>query len=118
MSKSTEKCWRRSGVFAWRGALLLAVVAGTLHITQLFSLGLSEATLIGAGRGVILLLVALGLAGNALLALGLAFLFTAPVIMELGTLEQGLSPVVAVELSLLLCTLVALLTSVGPPRSH
>lgn len=114
MTARGDSAVARLGRRAWYGALWLAVVAGTLHITQLFSVGLSMDTLAGAGRGVLLLLIALGLAGNARLALMLAFLFSAHALTRLAGGIDTLPAVAWVELALLICSIAALFA--GPIR--
>ena len=55
-------------------ATLLATLAGCLAIANLWLLPLTEYTLLAAGRGVIFLLLAIGLMGTARLSLFLALL--------------------------------------------
>ena len=62
------------GQVARHGATLLASLAGTLAIANLWLLPLTEQTLLTAGRGVVLLLLAIGLMGTARLSLFLTLI--------------------------------------------
>lgn len=116
MGARTDDNMTRLGLSAWYGALWLAVVAGILHVTELFSTGLSIDTLTDAGRGVMLLLIALGLVGNARLALILAFLVSAHALTRLAGGVDTLSIVVWAEFALLACSVTALFAAPMTPR--
>jgi hypothetical protein len=90
-------------------AMLLALAAGVMHIGHLWLAPLAIDTLLDAGRGVILLLIALGLMGSARLSLILACLICAGSLIDLVAMSSTMSPISWVELSLLGFALIALL---------
>jgi|GEM_PF-681995 len=90
-------------------AMLLALAAGVMHIGHLWLAPLAIDTLLDAGRGVILLLIALGLMGSARLSLILACLICAGSLIDLVGMSSTMSPISWVELSLLGFALIALL---------
>lgn len=59
-------------------AMLAALAAASVHISQLWVLPLGQASLLNAAQGVALLLVSLGLIGSTTLSLGLAVIITLP----------------------------------------
>lgn len=69
-------------------AALMALTAGCLHIVDLWWLGASRDTLGDATRGVVLLLLALGLMGTARLSLVLVAVFCAAGIPDLVAMSQ------------------------------
>ena len=90
-------------------AMLLALTAGAMHIGHLWLAPLAIGALLDAGRGVILLLIALGLMGSARLSLILACLISAGSLIDLVAMSITMSPISWVELSLLGFALIALL---------
>lgn len=64
-------------------AMLLALIAGVWHIAALWFDGLSRDTLFAAGRGGVLLLLALGLMGSGRLALVLVVVFCGAALTDL-----------------------------------
>jgi len=87
----------------------LATLAGSLAIANLWLLPVTEQTLLSAGRGVILLLLAIGLMGTARLSLFLTLLVTLTgTLMTTGT-ETGSTLQSILEICLIGSTGVALL---------
>ena len=81
-------------------AMVLALIAGGMHVAQLWANPLERDTLLEAGRGVLLILLALGLMGSSRLSVVLVILFCGTALMNLYTLGSGLTPVAIVELVL------------------
>lgn len=96
-------------------AMLWALTAGVMHIGHLWLAPLAVETLLDAGRGVILLLIALGLMGSARLSLILACLISAGSLIDLVAMSNTMSPISWVELSLLSFALIALLLQSAVP---
>ena len=93
----------------------LSVASGTLLIGQLWMVSLDTASLIDAGRGVLFLLVALGLIGEQRLGLALSALICLPTVVS--TPLSGLTPlVVSAQYALLSASLVLLLTQIKRER--
>ena len=93
----------------------LSVAIGTLLIGQLWMVSLDTASLIDAGRGVLFLLVALGLIGEQRLGLALSALICLPTVVS--TPLPGLTPlVVSAQYVLLAASLVLLLTQIKRER--
>jgi hypothetical protein len=93
----------------------LSVAIGTLLIGQLWTVSLDTASLIDAGRGVLFLLVALGLIGEQRLGLALSALICLPTVVS--TPLSGLTPlVVSAQYVLLAASLVLLLTQIKRER--
>jgi len=90
-------------------AALMALAAGCLHIADLWWLGASRDSLGDAGRGVILLLLALGLMGTARLSLILVAVFCAAGIPDLVAMSQTNTWAAWFEAALLVFTLVVLI---------
>ena len=87
----------------------LATLAGSLAIANLWLLPVTEQALLSAGRGVILLLLAIGLMGTARLSLFLTLLVALTgTLMTTGT-DNGSSLQSILEICLLGSTAVALL---------
>ena len=94
----------------------LSVAIGTLLIGQLWTVSLDTASLIDAGRGVLFLLVALGLIGEQRLGLALSALICLPTVVS--TSLSGLTPlVVSAQYALLSASLVLLLTQIKRERA-
>tara|TARA_B100000497_G_C7619416_1_gene372112 strand:+ start:530 stop:865 length:336 start_codon:yes stop_codon:yes gene_type:complete len=93
----------------------LSVAIGTLLIGQLWMVSLDTASLIDAGRGVLFLLVALGLIGEQRLGLALSALICLPTVVS--TPLSGLAPlVVSAQYALLAASLVLLFTQIKRER--
>ncbi len=90
-------------------AMLLALTAGILHVGHLWLAPLAVDTLLDAGEGVILLLIALGLMGSARLSLILVCLFCVGSLLDLIAISASMSVTSWVEVSLLLFAISALL---------
>ena len=90
-------------------AMVLALTAGVMHIGHLWLAPLALDTLLDAGRGVLLLLIALGLMGSARLSLILACLISVDSVIDLIAISTVMSPISWVELLLLWFALIALL---------
>ena len=94
----------------------LSVAIGTLLIGQLWMVSLDTASLIDAGRGVLFLLVALGLIGKQRLGLTLSALICLPTVVS--TPLTGLTPwVVSAQYALLTASLVLLFTQTKRERA-
>jgi len=102
--------YARFGPVARSISMILALFAGSLHIAMLWQDPLSREVLMEAGRGVVLLLLALGLMGSARLSLFLVILFCSTSLVNLGTATDGQHLTYGIEVSLLLFALIALLT--------
>lgn len=92
---------------------MLALSAGTWHIADLWFQPLSAATLIAAGRGGLLLLLALGLMGSGRLALFLVFVFCATALVDTNATLLTQQPVLLLEIALMVLAL-ALLAAPQP----
>lgn len=90
-------------------AMLLALTAGVLHVGHLWLAPLGADSLLDAGRGVILLLIALGLMGSARLSLILVCFFCAGSLLDLIAISATMSVTSWVEVSLLFFAISALL---------
>ena len=98
-------------------AMLLALIAGAAYVAGLWQEPLAQETLWVAGRGVLLLLLALGLMGTARLSLVLIVLITTPQLL-LGLGSEAPAPwAKALETLLLLSASAALITSFTPQTS-
>lgn len=90
-------------------AMLLALVAGVVHVADLWFDGLSRDSLIAAGRGGLLLLLALGLMGTGRLALVLVVVFCGVSLFDLLAVATAVSWVTWLEVSLSVICLLLLL---------
>lgn len=72
--------------YRWARAVTagVAVLLGALLISNLWVVTLTEETLFAAARGVVLLLIALGLMGEHRLSLGLSAIICAPAVIDFG----------------------------------
>ena len=95
-------------------AMALALVAGTLNVASLWSLPLGAESLGQAGRGVLLILLALGLMGSARFSVVLAALFAATAVLDVFLGKADLTTVSSIELGLLVLCVAALIL---PPLS-
>jgi hypothetical protein len=94
----------------------LSVAIGILLIAQLWMVSLDTASLIDAGRGVLFLLVALGLIGEQRLGLTLSALICLPTVVS--TRLFGLTPlVVSAQYTLLAASLVLLFIQIKRERA-
>ncbi|MBL6908070.1 hypothetical protein N9V36_07030 [Luminiphilus sp.] len=94
----------------------LSVAIGTFLIGQLWMVSLDTASLIDAGRGVLFLLVALGLIGEQRLGLALSALICLPTVVS--TPLSGLTPlVISAQYALLGASLVLLFAQVKRDRT-
>jgi hypothetical protein len=94
----------------------LSVAIGILLIGQLWMVSLDTASLIDAGRGVLFLLVALGLIGEQRLSLILSALICLPTVIS--TPLFGLAPlVVSAQYALLAASLVLLVIPIKRERA-
>ena len=94
----------------------LSVAIGALLIGQLWMVSLDTASLIDAGRGVLFLLVALGLIGEQRLGLALSALICLPTVVS--TPLSGLTPwVVSAQYALLAASLVLLFAQIRRERA-
>lgn len=91
-------------------ATAMALSAGGLQLAVLWQEDLSQASLLTAGRGVLLLLLGLGLMGTAQLSLVLALLLCVVPALEWAVGSGSLSLVSACEMALLICAGLALFT--------
>jgi hypothetical protein len=94
--------------------MALALVAGTLNVASLWSLPLGAESLGQAGRGVLLILLALGLMGSARFSVVLAALFAATAVLDVFLGKANLTTVSSIELGLLVLCVAALIL---PPPS-
>ncbi|WP_040481929.1 hypothetical protein [Luminiphilus syltensis] len=88
-------------------ATLFALLAGGLHIGALWFEPLATPTLLGAGRGVVFILLFLGLMGTSRLSLVATSLFCCTALIDALSLQFDLAT--GVELCLLASVLIALL---------
>jgi len=89
--------------------MALALVAGTLNVASLWSLPLGMESLGQAGRGVLLILLALGLMGSARFSVVLAAIFAATAVLDVFLGKANLTTVSSIELGLLVLCVTALL---------
>ncbi len=118
MADKTAECDTVSDLYRLRGlngpatrliASYLALAIGTLRIAMLWLEPLSMPVLVDAGRGAILLLLALGLMGSERLSLVVTIVVTTTAIFQLsGAIGLGLLPPL-LELALLVLAAIALL---------
>ena len=94
--------------------MALALVAGTLNVASLWSLPLGMESLGQAGRGVLLILLALGLMGSARFSVVLAAIFAATAVLDVFLGKANLTTVSSIEVGLLVLCVTALLL---PPPS-
>ncbi len=93
------------------GSMFLALVAGILHIAMLWQQPLSLDVVLEAGRGVLLLLLAMGLMGTARLSLILAISFGATSLFTIGSASDTTRWLSMVEVALIILAMSALLLS-------
>ena len=93
------------------GSMFLALVAGILHIAMLWQQPLSPEVMLEAGRGVLLLLLAMGLMGTARLSLILAISFGATSLFTIESASDTTRWLSMVEVALIILALSALLIS-------
>ena len=108
MSDSSALDYGSIGRGARALSMLLALLAGTLHIAMLWQQALSAATVVEAGRGVVLLLLAMGLMGTARLSLVLVILFCGTSLLTIGAASSALQAVAIIEVALVVLASVAL----------
>jgi len=108
------KRWRLART-ARDAAMIIAIVAGILHVAGLWAQPLGAASLVEAGQGVLLILLALGLMGSARLSVVLAALFSAGSITKTLMAGSAWSLVSSTECALLVLSLVAL---IAPTPHH
>lgn len=96
------------------GSMVLALFAGIFHVAMLWQLPLSLAVLLEAGRGFILLLIAMGLMGTARLSLVLAILFCLTSLLNIGSASDGSRLMSVTEVALIALASIALLLSENP----
>ena len=90
--------------------MVLALIAGAAHIADLWFDGLSRESLIAAGRGGLLLLLALGLMGTGRLALVLVVVFCGVSLFDLLAVAAVVGWVTWLEVCLsAICLLLLLL---------
>ncbi len=99
------------GRAARAGSMFLALVAGILHIAMLWQQPLSPEVMLEAGRGVLLLLLAMGLMGTARLSLILAISFGATSLFTIESASDTTRWLSMVEVTLIILALSALLIS-------
>ncbi|MEE4202517.1 MAG: hypothetical protein V2I45_02725 [Halieaceae bacterium] len=91
-------------------ALLMALIAGVAHIADLWFDGLSENTVIAAGRGGLLLLLALGLMGTGRLALVLVAVFCGVSLFDVVAVSATVEWITTLEVVLsVICVLLLLI---------
>ena len=90
-------------------SMVLALFAGIFHVAMLWQQPLSLITLLEAGRGFILLLLAMGLMGTARLSLVLVILFCLTSLLNIGTASAGSLLISLTEVALVILASVALL---------
>ena len=98
------------GQVARHGATLLACLAGMLSIANLWLLPLTEGSLLAAGRGVVLLLLAIGLMGTSRLSLFLTLIVALGGITTTGTGAGDLDVITVLEVCLAASAAMALLS--------
>ena len=97
-------------ISALRGcAMILATMAGVWHIAELWFVPLSEQAMIAAGRGGILLLLALGLMGSGKLALSLVIVFCGVAAFQLLAGSHPATTVMWLEVALMAITALLLM---------
>lgn len=92
-------------------SMALALFAGIFHVAMLWQQPLSLSTLLEAGRGFILLLLAMGLMGTARLSLVLVILFCLTSLLSVGTAVDGSQLMSLTEVALVVLASIALLLS-------
>ena len=98
------------GQVARHGATLLACLAGMLSIANLWLLPLNEGSLLAAGRGVVLLLLAIGLMGTSRLSLFLTLIVALGGLTNSGTGAGDLDVITVLEVCLAASAAMALLS--------
>ena len=98
------------GQMARHGATLLACFAGMLSIANLWLLPLTEGSLLAAGRGVVLLLLAIGLMGTSRLSLFLTLIVALSGLTNSGTGAGDLDVITVLEVCLAASAAMALLS--------
>ena len=98
------------GQVARHGATLLACLAGMLSIANLWLLPLTEGSLLAAGRGVVLLLLAIGLMGTSRLSLFLTLIVALGGLTTSGTGARDLDVITVLEVCLAASAAMALLS--------
>jgi len=102
------------GQGARAGSMVLALFAGIFHMAMLWQQPLSLAVLLEAGRGVILLLLAMGLMGTARLSLVLVILFCLTSLLDMGAASEMSFLMSLTEVVLILLASIALLLPKNP----
>ena len=95
---------------ARHGATLLACFAGMLSIANLWLLPLTDGSLLAAGRGVVLLLLAIGLMGTSRLSLFLTLIVALGGLTTTGTGAGDLDVITVLEVCLAASAAMALLS--------
>lgn len=97
-------------------SMLLALVAGGLHVATLWQHPLSLDVILDVGRGITLLLLAMGLMGTARLSLILAILFCSTSLLNIGTPTDLSRLISIIEVALIILATVALLLPIAQRR--
>lgn len=97
-------------------SMLLALAAGGLHVTTLWQHPLSLDVILDVGRGITLLLLAMGLMGTARLSLILAILFCFTSLLNIGTPTDLSRLVSIIEVALIILATVALFLPTAQKR--
>ncbi|MDG0990917.1 MAG: hypothetical protein P8Q31_09680 [Luminiphilus sp.] len=92
-------------------ATALAILAGCLAVANLWLVPLSEASLLEAGRGVILLLLGIGLMGTARLSLFLTLIVASSGVGSITATTDILRVMAVMEVCLITTAAFALVTS-------
>ena len=97
-------------------SMLLALAAGGLHVATLWQHPLSLDVILDVGRGITLLLLAMGLMGTARLSLILAILFCFTSLLNIGTPTDLSRLVSIIEVALIILATVALFLPTAQKR--
>jgi len=97
-------------------SMVLALFAGIFHVAMLWQYPLSMDTLLEAGRGFLLLLLAMGLMGTARLSLVLVIVFCLTSLLTIGAASENLRLMSIIEVALTVLAAIALLLSQNPMR--
>lgn len=99
-------------------AMLLAVAIGVLLIADLWKTPLNQESLATAGRGVVFILLALGLMGTRRLSVVLTALLCGVSVLDLFTVNHTLQPADVLEIATLLICAGLLLSPEHPLRDQ
>lgn len=95
-------------------SMVLALFAGIFHVAMLWQQPLSLTILFEAGRGFILLLLAMGLMGTARLSLVLVIIFCLTSLLNIGAASEGSRLMSLTEVALVVLASIALLLPKTP----